>query len=331
MDKPATITPEGYEKTSKEVHPMAFTIQFGDQKIDGSRKSKIQERLSAFALKHRRNPSLPDFAAVKNAKATTPVDKLPSPLSSQQVPTIGKVVQKPGCQSDEYFLSDRDDEASLLKNSLPHNKICQIIEKKCSNLNGLGENLPKHLKNGRRSSLNDIEAHKLSCQEKLPIKVEFKVVKNKPDVEVNNVDNKSDTVSEAGTYTVDKEDEPAELNKTHTLDVHDGSEEESEAAKENCNYHHKWINDWVNKVAEQNMLHPVEPPPIVTKSSGSGGSSPGASKIPSPVNTLPNKTKLKASRGNEVSKVNGSLQHRRSSSLSAKVSYLNKGKATLVS
>lgn len=275
------MDPEPNSNKNIEISPLAFTIEFDDQKVDDSRKLKIHERLSAFALKHRRNPSLPDFGVVKNPKN----EKLPSPLTSH-VP--GKKTTSPtGVQ------------------------------------NGLND-LPKHLKN-RRSSLNDVEAKKIACQNVMPMKVEFKVVKNGADVDIKDSGNKSDTVSEAGTYTVDKDDSPvkeAEVTRVISKEEIEDEEEELEIVKENSNYHHKWINDWVCKVAEQNLLNPLpkEPPPIVTRNSGSGSSSPGASKIPSPINTL-NKHKKTLKPGDEktlVSKLNGSL-HRRSSSLSAKV------------
>lgn len=280
---------------NNEIPPLAFTIEFGDQKVDNNRKSKIHERLSAFALRHRRNPSLPDFKAVTNPKN----EKLPSPLSSN--------VPNKESSHDGYSKV----------------KISPTDYKK-----GIGTQNGINLKNGRRSSLNDVDARKISCQDVMPMKVEFKVVKNGAELEINESESKSDTVSEAGTYTVDKEeDSPVkETEKTRVIDNKEESEdeEELEIAKENSNYHHKWINDWVCKVAEQNFLNPgpKEPPAIVTRNSGSGGSSPGASKIPSPINTLPNRNKGKTIRSGEektlVSKLNGSL-HKRSSSLSAKV------------
>lgn len=326
--------PEECLRPSIEIQPLAYTIQFDDQKVDGSRKLKIHERLSAFALKHRRNPSLPDFGAVKNAK-TLPPEKLPSPISSQNVPRLVKSIdaQNVGCQSEGYFSGDQENGGMKFKSNKYSERLSPAEERSSvlPKVNGVLERVPKKFKNIRRSSLNDIEAQRLSCQETMPINVDFKLLKNgclKDDVES---ENKSDTVSEAGTYTVDKDESPVnELELTHNIEQNLESEEEVEtaeaveAAKDNTNFHHKWINDWVNKVAEQNLLYPsTVTDPVISKNSGSGSSSPGGSKIPSPINTLPNRLKTKPRPGNEkpvVSKLNGSLHHKRSSSLNAKVS-----------
>jgi len=116
---------------------------------------------------------------------------------------------------------------------------------------------------------------------------------------------KSDTVSEAGTYTVEKEEE----------------EEVPESRKTLTPENHKWINDWVKRVAEENMNCPPKEeslniPPKEKLPVSSESSSTSASKIPSPVNTMPKIREPVVTRRVQ-NKTNGA--HRRSASLSAKV------------
>lgn len=298
MSDPLESGPAEDPGGSGEVQPLAFTIHFHDRKVDESRQLKIHERLSAFALKHRRNPSLPDF---KNAKPNSPTEKLP--------PNVPKTMHKSVSNSDNLRRWEKDGEISVIKTSQSPIALRNLP-------NGM-KDFPASARQARRSSLNDIDSKKLSCQE-LPIKVELKLVKKElQKQDVNDLENKSDTVSEAGTYTVDKdEDLPSKA-----FDSKD-SENELEIAKENSNFHHKWINDWVNKVAEQNFLHPVDPSPIISKGSGSENSSPARSKIPSPVNTLSRFKGRQLSEEKPFPRMNGNFHHRRSSSLSSKASIL---------
>ncbi|KAL0274306.1 UNVERIFIED_CONTAM: hypothetical protein PYX00_006759 [Menopon gallinae] len=294
MSNPPEPDPSDPTARSTEVHPLAFTIQFHDRKVDENRQLKIHERLSAFALKHRRNPSLPDF---KNAKSNSPTEKLP--------PNVPKPMHKSVSNSESLRKWEKEGEISVIKTSQSPIALRNLP-------NGM-KDFSSSARQARRSSLNDIDSRKLSCQE-LPIKVEFKLVKKELErQDVNDSENKSDTVSEAGTYTVDKD----ENLPNKKIDKEDSSDE-LEVAKENSNFHHKWINDWVNKVAEQNLLHPVDPPPIISKGSGSENSSPARSKIPSPVNTLSRFKGRQLSEDKPFPRMNGNFHHRRSSSLSSK-------------
>ncbi|KAK6632161.1 hypothetical protein RUM44_007191 [Polyplax serrata] len=315
-------------KTVPDVHPLAFTIEFNDQKVDEARKSKVHERLSAFTLKHRRNPSLPDFGAVRNAKNSPPNEKLlPSPVNSKHVPVIGRGTPK----SSGKLASEGQWKSSALKACVKANDLKSPVILRSLEVNGARDSFLKHLKNGRRNSLNDIDnGRNVKSQIEMPSSLEYKSNRNGVSDCDKNTDpeNKSDTVSEAGTYTVDKEEESGgnEVDRTQTLGENDDNEEESgnECKK---SYRSSWINDWVRDVEEQNRQNPApkEPPPIPTKSSGSGRSSPGASKIPSPINTLSRKAKVRGVKVGETfpAKLNGTILHRRSSSLSAKVSYFH--------
>lgn len=310
-----------------DVHPLAFTIEFNDQKIDEARKSKVHERLSAFTLKHKRNPSLPDFGAVQNANGNTPIEKLPSPLNSQHVPIIGKTNQKFGNNSDIQWKSSP---LKAIKNGdLKSPAILRNLE-----VNNIKENFLKHFKNGRRNSLNDIDSNKMSHQTgEISITQKFHVIKNGGDDRIHvvknggedrmaDLDNKSDTVSEAGTYTVDKEDESPENEGDKTQIIVDQDEMKENLNETKSSFRSSWINDWVRDVEEQNMRNPaLKEPSIALRSSGSGHGSPGASKIPSPINTLSRKVKLRNNGPTETfpNKINGYMIHKRSSSLSAKV------------
>lgn len=297
-----------------DVHPLAFTIEFNDQKVDETRKSKVHERLSAFSLKHRRNPSLPDFGTVKNAKTSPPNEKLPS--QNSHVPIIGKGNQKSGKTTEIQWKST----------ALKAVKNCELrssIVLRSLEVNGARENFLKHLKNIRRNSLNDIDS-KLSCQNNMPSSVEYQLGSNGEGERNTDLGSRSPTVSEAGTYTLDKEDENAEseADKTQIIITNNDDEDFDESKKI---FRKRWINDWVREVEKQSMRNSLLDEPQ-TRNSGSGHSSPGTSKIPSPINTLSRKVKLRGVKSGEekqyITKVNGSTLHRRSSSLSAKVSFV---------
>lgn len=299
-----------------DVHPLAFTIEFNDQKVDEVRKSKVQERLTAFSLKHRRNPSLPDFGAVKNAKSSPPLEKLPSPLNSQHVPIISKGVSK--CSK----ISETQWKSSVLK-AVKNSELKSPVILRNIEVNGSRGSFLKHLKNGRRNSLNDIDSSKISSQNEMPSNLDYTSVRNGGAERNSDSENKSDTLSEAGTYTVDKEDDSPENDKNKTQVLQDNEDNDENIDENKKNFRSSWINDWVRDVEEQNMRNPAlkEPSQIISRNSGSEHSSPSASKIPSPINILSRKAKLRGVKSGEVfsTKLNGSIIHRRSSSLSAKV------------
>lgn len=289
---------------------LAFTVQLDDPKPDG-RKLKIHDKLSSFALKHRRNPSLPEFKAVKTAKSLDSAESKPSPLHK-----FGKhfVSPKAGYHSEGYFSSDQDEESIKQRHRNDHvtlHTISPVTEDKgfVPEVNGTNTFEPsknKKISNMRRSSMNDIDMKKM-IKPKLNSTYS---IGNEDEVEATVDGDKSDTVSEAGTYTVEKEESP------------EGGNEDDEEVQRNCRKtltpeNHKWINDWVKKVVEENLKEPSNAP-----LSASGSSSASASKIPSPVNTMPKiREPVITRRSDRISqqKTNGVI-HRRSSSLSAKVS-----------
>jgi len=107
-----------------ETSPLAFTVQFDPQ--PEARKLKIHDKLSSFALKHRRNPSLPDFQVVKTAKSQETTETKPSVLNRPHF--FGP---KTGYHSEGYFSSDQDEESVKLRNrtrNMPRTKISPVTE-----------------------------------------------------------------------------------------------------------------------------------------------------------------------------------------------------------
>lgn len=303
-----------------ETSPLAFTVQF-DPKPEG-RKLKIHDKLSSFALKHRRNPSLPDFKAVKTAKSLDSNEPKPSATLLHK---FGKHLSTPkaGYHSEGYFSSDQDEESIKLRNrstKLHHTStISPVTEDKdfLPKLNGekSAESSKRKTQNLRRSSMNDIDVKDML---KGKLNTTFTREKKEEPEKMQECD-KSDTVSEAGTYTVDKEESTrsdGEPDLNGTIVINDDAE--FPPRKTLTPENHKWINEWVQKVAEESSMHPPKEPPIPNLSSGSSSTS--ASKIPSPVNTMPKiKEPVVPRRSDRLNqaKINGT-SHRRSSSLSAK-------------
>lgn len=312
-----------------ETSPLAFTVQFDDPKPEG-RKLKIHDKLSSFALKHRRNPSLPDFKAVKTAKSLDSTEPKPSPSSSRK---FGKHLSAPkaGYHSEGYFSSDQDEESIKLRNrssNMPRTKVSPVTEDKgfLPHMNGVKTTesaKTKKVTSFRRSSMNDIDLKQM-----MKPKLNSTFTMDDEDPEQIGDGEKSDTVSEAGTYTVEKDESPKDggphpaLNETIVL--HDDDDAHMSSRKTLTPENHKWINDWVKKVAEESLSNPPKEPPLPLSESGSSSAS--ASKIPSPVNTMPKIREPVIPRRSErlaQTKVNG-VVHRRSSSLSAKVCFVQK-------
>ncbi|XP_069696770.1 uncharacterized protein [Periplaneta americana] len=336
---------------SSKLQPMAFTIHFADNKDVTS--PKLPENFSKYAVRHRRIPSLPNVEENKKANAVQAVGLSPLPMRKCIAARRAGYHSEGYFSSDqEEDLRGRTDffvkkfknlEKGLRATNLAQEKKIMADQNKVLNstqaesyefgdfpeeealrkitYDEAGVDSKRH-----NTSLNNLTALK---PEDVLTKEDWLVTGASDDeeLEAQNMvdefndldmvdgknDSSNDTVSEAGTYTIDKDApcpdvEQARLEiervierREKGVDVPEDSQEDNFKMSSLYRDGSNWINEWATQVAKHNHKSNLEkpslgglPPLPITKHQGQVGQV-ILTRIPSPVLSQPSGRKLHSS------------------------------------
>ncbi|XP_067007417.2 uncharacterized protein [Anabrus simplex] len=309
VDSKQILPPE-----SPKPQPMAFTIPFSENK-EGVAPKNLRESLSRYAAKHMRNSSLPNVEdskkTVKDDGGGTNVSPLPARKSL--------VTRRAGYHSEGYFSSDQEEDirsrSDFFVRKLKSHKTTNLAQDKKNmaeqnsqrgreiyeaskhqfgdfadneyngRLGGLKLSGSPLMRNGRGNEecLSDEEVE-------LPL----------DDGEEGLNDSSNETVSEAGTYTIERDAPCPEVIRARQ-DIENvilkvgrmkaTSVEEAEESDFKMSLYRdgsNWINEWASQVAKHNYESGFEKPsipgmPPLPIGKQQGPTPVSTSKIPSPV------------------------------------------------
>lgn len=302
------------ESPSESQRALAFTIQFSDNKdFTGS------HNLNKFASRHTRNVSLSNFGDVKKKQST--ISSLQaiglSPLPSRKY----VMPRRAGYHSEGYFSSDQEDDirsrsdflARKLKNGeLGGEMNKQKLQEEAAvrgsshikpnfhlpidkpNFNEFMDIRDKVDSKRHNTSLTNINSsfYDYNCKEEWLVAstnsdndIEIRVHTQNPDEvtdEVEDViDSSNDTVSEAGTYTIERdqpcpEEEEARKKLENIIGFMKTNQEKGIAQDKDEDNAYKsslyrdnpnWINEWASQVAKHNHESEIEGQPHQAKTS----------------------------------------------------------------
>ncbi|XP_063911027.1 uncharacterized protein LOC135128106 isoform X2 [Zophobas morio] len=216
-------------KIPESPKPLAFTVDFGDGKsVDTQRHKTLVEK---FQKKHRRGQSL------------SKIEEPPLSLPSKKHPNTGNLPRKSSFQSEGYFSSD--EKSDRIKNARSAKRSELSLPLKCVTVDKMSQSFPNsgffnittpeiELKDVSSPELDTISpfSPKDKPQVKEVTKPNFLRQFSSPECETKPIEaednfvegtefdfDKSDTVSDAGTYTLDAENYSEEQKARMSIDT----------------------------------------------------------------------------------------------------------------